>query len=51
MSKIHMTDIAETAQSRWLSHKNFEHGLTETIKWYMDHESWWQPLLERAGRY
>ena len=20
-------------------------------KWYIDHQSWWQPLLERAGRY
>ena len=35
----------------WKARKNFEHGLTETIKWYIDHESWWQPLLERAGRY
>jgi dTDP-glucose 4,6-dehydratase len=38
-------------QLNWKPHKNFEHGLTETIKWYIDHESWWQPLLERAGRY
>ena len=35
----------------WKPKKNFEHGLTETIKWYMDHPSWWEPLLERAGRY
>ena len=35
----------------WKPKKNFEHGLTETIKWYMDRQSWWQPLLERAGRY
>jgi dTDP-glucose 4,6-dehydratase len=35
----------------WKSHKNFEQGLVETIKWYMDNESWWQPLLERTGRY
>jgi dTDP-glucose 4,6-dehydratase len=38
-------------QLNWKPHKNFGHGLTETIKWYIDHQSWWQPLLERAGRY
>jgi len=36
---------------KWKPHKDFEQGLTETIKWYMDHQNWWQPLLERAGRY
>jgi dTDP-glucose 4,6-dehydratase len=35
----------------WKPHKDFEHGLNETIQWYIDHPSWWQPLLERAGRY
>ena len=35
----------------WHPKKNFEHALTETIKWYIDHQPWWQPLLERAGRY
>jgi dTDP-glucose 4,6-dehydratase len=38
-------------QLNWKPKKDFEHGLTETINWYMDHESWWRPLLERAGRY
>lgn len=28
------------------THKhNFESGLKDTIKWYVEHESWWQPLL------
>jgi dTDP-glucose 4,6-dehydratase len=31
--------------------QSFEPGLAETIDWYLHHESWWQPLLERAGRY
>src|SRR3982750_458204 len=30
----------------WKPKKDFEHALTETIKWYIDHPSWWQPLLE-----
>jgi dTDP-glucose 4,6-dehydratase len=38
-------------QLNWKPRKNFEHALTETIKWYMDRPAWWQPLLERAGRY
>src|SRR5438067_5668812 len=33
----------------WKPKKHFEHALTETIKWYIDHQWWWQPLLERAG--
>jgi len=35
----------------WKPKKSFEHALVETIKWYIDHQGWWQPLLERAGRY
>src|SRR6266404_985958 len=26
-------------------------GLDDTIQWYIDNQAWWQPLLERAGRY
>ena len=26
-------------------------GLEATIDWYLNNRSWWQPLLERAGRY
>ncbi len=35
----------------WKPRHNFEEGLAETIQWYIDNQSWWQPLLERAGRY
>src|SRR5437763_358264 len=35
----------------WKPRHNFEVGLAETIQWYIDNQSWWQPLLERAGRY
>jgi dTDP-glucose 4,6-dehydratase len=35
----------------WKPRHNFEEGLAETIQWYSDNQSWWQPLLERAGRY
>ena len=36
---------------KWKPHKDFRQGLEETIQWYIDNPSWWQPLLERAGRY
>jgi len=36
---------------KWKPHKDFKPGLEETIQWYIDNPSWWQPLLERAGRY
>jgi dTDP-glucose 4,6-dehydratase len=36
---------------KWQPRRKFEQGLVETIDWYLHNESWWQPLLERAGRY
>jgi dTDP-glucose 4,6-dehydratase len=35
----------------WKPHRNFKDGLDETIQWYIENPSWWEPLLERAGRY
>ena len=35
----------------WKPLRSFKEGLDETVQWYMDNPSWWQPLLERAGRY
>ncbi len=26
-------------------------GITTTVDWYLNNRSWWEPLLERAGRY
>jgi dTDP-glucose 4,6-dehydratase len=36
---------------KWKPRHKFEDGLVETVDWYLANESWWQPLLERAGRY
>jgi dTDP-glucose 4,6-dehydratase len=36
---------------KWKPRKDSKEGLDETIRWYIDNHSWWQPLLERAGRY
>jgi len=35
----------------WKPRRSFKEGLDETIQWYIDNPSWWQPLLERTGRY
>jgi dTDP-glucose 4,6-dehydratase len=29
----------------------FEEGLSETIRWYRDHEEWWRPIKERDAAY
>jgi dTDP-glucose 4,6-dehydratase len=36
---------------KWKPLRKFEEGLAETVDWYLQNQSWWQPLLERAGRY
>ena len=38
-------------QLKWKPRHKFEQGLVETVDWYLANQSWWQPLLERAGRY
>jgi dTDP-glucose 4,6-dehydratase len=32
----------------WEPEISFEDGLRETVKWYADNRSWWEPLKERA---
>lgn len=32
----------------WTPHFDFESGLAHTIRWYLDHESWWRPIREKA---
>lgn len=33
----------------WAPSVDFEDGLTRTVRWYLDNEAWWRPILE--GRY
>lgn len=33
----------------WRPSVTVEEGLRQTVKWYLDNEDWWRPLLERAG--
>lgn len=31
----------------WRPEVNFNDGIRKTIKWYLDNESWWKPLINR----
>ena len=33
----------------WRPSVTVEEGLEKTVRWYLEHEEWWQPLLARAG--
>ena len=33
----------------WRPSVTIEQGLVLTVKWYLDNESWWRPLLDRDG--
>ena len=35
----------------WKPLHQFREGLSATIKWYLENRGWWEPLLERTGRY
>ncbi len=33
----------------WRPSVTLEEGLRRTVRWYLDNEAWWRPLLERQG--
>jgi dTDP-glucose 4,6-dehydratase len=33
----------------WRPSVTLEEGLRKTVRWYLDNEDWWRPLLERSG--
>ncbi|MBW4330281.1 dTDP-glucose 4,6-dehydratase [Stakelama sp. CBK3Z-3] len=33
----------------WTPREVFETGLEKTVRWYLDNEAWWRPLLERGA--
>ncbi|HMO06544.1 MAG TPA: dTDP-glucose 4,6-dehydratase [Paracoccaceae bacterium] len=37
------------AELGWRPSVTLEEGLRRTVRWYLDHEDWWRPLLERQG--
>lgn len=33
----------------WRPSVTLEQGLRQTVRWYLDNEAWWRPLLDRQG--
>jgi dTDP-glucose 4,6-dehydratase len=31
----------------WRPHIDFDTGVRETIRWYVDNRAWWEPLRDR----
>jgi dTDP-glucose 4,6-dehydratase len=44
-------DASKLARLGFSSATPFEQGLSETIRWYRDHEQWWRPIKERDAAY
>ncbi|MBV8800027.1 MAG: dTDP-glucose 4,6-dehydratase [Alphaproteobacteria bacterium] len=34
----------------WSPKRSFEDGLRETVRWYLDHRDWWEPLVHKTYR-
>ena len=35
----------------WAPELDFEKGIEDTVKWYVDNEWWWRPIKEKDGQY
>jgi dTDP-4-dehydrorhamnose reductase len=44
------TPPASATNSAGAPRVTVEEGLRRTVRWYLDNESWWRPLLDRQGR-
>ena len=44
-------DASKLAKLGFAPGTPFEEGLTETVRWYRDHEEWWRPIKERDAAY
>ncbi len=42
-------DCSKTHRLGWEPARNFEEGLAETVRWYVENEAWWRPL--KSGEY
>ncbi|ASM74749.1 MULTISPECIES: dTDP-glucose 4,6-dehydratase [Roseobacteraceae] len=37
------------AELGWRPSVTLQQGIAQTVRWYLDNEGWWQPLLARSG--
>jgi dTDP-glucose 4,6-dehydratase len=40
-------DISKATALGWVQQHSFENGLADTVRWYTDNRSWWEPLKAR----
>jgi dTDP-glucose 4,6-dehydratase len=40
-------DISKATALGWVQKHTFEDGLADTVRWYTDNRSWWEPLKAR----
>jgi dTDP-glucose 4,6-dehydratase len=33
----------------WTAQESFDSGIARTVRWYLDNEEWWRPLVEEKG--
>jgi dTDP-glucose 4,6-dehydratase len=33
----------------WTAQESFDSGIERTVRWYLDNEQWWRPLVEEKG--
>jgi dTDP-glucose 4,6-dehydratase len=45
-----LDDSKIRAELGYAPHVDFDEGLTATVKWYRDNESWWRPLKAATTR-
>ncbi|MGW8062406.1 dTDP-glucose 4,6-dehydratase [Streptomyces ziwulingensis] len=43
-------DVKARSELGYRPRRDFESGLAETVAWYRDHRSWWEPLAGGPGR-
>jgi dTDP-glucose 4,6-dehydratase len=44
-------DASKLRRLGFASSTSFEEGLSETVRWYRDHEEWWRPIKDRDAAY
>jgi dTDP-glucose 4,6-dehydratase len=47
--KRYALDSAKLQALGWKPARDFDAALERTVRWYVEHESWWRPLVESDG--
>ncbi len=42
-------DTTKLRKLGWVPQKPFDEGISETVRWYVEHRSWWEPI--KSGEY